>query len=515
MAAIDSLLGIVDLQKADGLVLVQGKTPTLLGGKGGGALTMPPLDAGMMDLLLQELLTPDDVRRLSEGAVIERPLGTDPTRPFTVTARLDSGRTKIVVRRGGMREGRPPAISADPIAARPPASIEAPPLAPAPEPGDDVIAIETPGAPSGAPALTPTVLRALDAGLARRVSDVILSAGQEPLAKRAGRLEALGGPAVTAADVSSLLVACANPEARRAFEQSGSADFALAHGPRRTRLRVNVFRQLGGLAAVLRPIWDEVPTLGVLGLPSALLRTIALPNGLVLMAGATGSGKSTTLAALVEHLAETRGCHIVTLEDPIEYVFGRRMAIVHQREVGTHVASFAAGLRAALRESPDVILVGEMRDAETISLALIAAETGHLVLSTLHAGTAAGAIERLVSATPEGQRSAIRAQVASALRFVLTQQLLPATDGGRVPAVEVLAVNHAVAAQIRDGRTQLLNTQIELGGDEGMVTMEQSLLELVRAGRISRQVALAATAKRDELERLLGEVRPGPRRPAP
>jgi twitching motility protein PilT len=229
----------------------------------------------------------------------------------------------------------------------------------------------------------------------------------------------------------------------------------------------------------------------------------------VLMTGPTGSGKSTTLAALVEHLARGRSCHIVTLEDPIEYRFGAGRSILHQREVGTHVPSFAAGLRAALRESPDVLLVGELRDPETIALALDAAETGHLVLSTLHSGSAAGAIERIVNASPEADRAAVRTQLASALRFVLTQQLLPATDGGRAPAVEVLAVNQAVAAQIRDGRTQLLATQIELGADEGMVTMNQALHALVRAGRISRQTALSVTLNPAELERLLGP----PRRP--
>jgi twitching motility protein PilT len=234
-----------------------------------------------------------------------------------------------------------------------------------------------------------------------------------------------------------------------------------------------------------------------------------VPNGLVLMTGATGSGKSTTLAALVDHVARTRPCHVVTLEDPIEYRFRPTAAVVHQREIGAHAASFADGLRAALRESPDVLLLGEMRDPETIALALTAAETGHLVLSTLHAGTAMGAIERIVGSSPEAQRGAVRAQLASALRFVITQQLLPGVDGEPVPAVEVLAVNYAVAAQIRDGRTQLIATQIELGSDEGMVTMDQALLDLARAGRISRQTALAASLNREALERQL----PPPRRP--
>jgi twitching motility protein PilT len=413
-----------------------------------------------------------------------------------MTARLESGRPKIVVRRGEPRP-RPSVTTEVPAPAAP--AVPEPPPAPAAEPA----------APVARGRMPPVIAGALDAAASMGASDVILSVGRPPLAKRAGRVETLAGATVTDADLRALV-----EQAGRAsrIDEHGSADFALEHGPRRTRFRANVFRQLDGLAAVLRPIWDQVPALADLGLPAEMVRAVSVPNGLVLMAGATGSGKSTTLAALVEHLAHQRACHIVTLEDPIEYRFGGGQAVVHQREVGTHVASFAAGLRAALRESPDVLLVGEMRDPETIALALSAAETGHLVLSTLHSGTAAGAIERMVNASPEADRAAVRAQLAGALRFVLTQQLLPGASGGRVPVVEVMAVNQAVAAQIRDGRTQLLATQIELGSDEGMITMNQALQALVRAGRITRQTALGATLNPQELERMLGEARPVLRR---
>ncbi len=182
--------------------------------------------------------------------------------------------------------------------------------------------------------------------------------------------------------------------------------------------------------------------------------------------------------------------------------------MVHQREVGTHVRSFADGLRAALRESPDVILLGEMRDPETIALALAAAETGHLVLSTIHAGSVGGAIERIVNALPEVERAALRIQLASVLRHVVVQHLLPSTDGHRVPAVGLLVVNHAVASLIRDGRTQLISTQMEVGADEGMITLEAALAALVRSGRITRETALGATAQRDALEAQLGERLP-------
>jgi twitching motility protein PilT len=485
VAAIDSLLGILDMQKAHGLVLVEGKQPEIMGGKT-GALTMPPLNATMMSLLVEELLTAEDLARINEGAVIERALAGDPSRPFTMTARLENGRPKIVVRRG---QPRP----------RPPGPAETAPVPAAPEPAP--LPAPEPPSPVERGRLPSTVMRALDAAIAMGASDVILSAGRPPLAKRAGRLETLAGAPVGDAELRAL----AEQGARgRALDEHGSADFAIEHGPRNIRFRVNVFRQLEGLAAVLRPIWDQVPALADLNLPAEIARAVSVPSGLVLMAGATGSGKSTTLAALVDLLSRQRACHIVTLEDPIEYRFAGGQAVVHQREIGAHVASFAAGLRAALRESPDVLLLGEMRDPETIALALSAAETGHLVLSTLHSGTAAGAIDRIVNASPEADRAAVRAQLAGALRFVLTQQLLPGTNGGRVPVVEVLAVNHAVAAQIRDGRTQLLTTQIELGSDEGMITMNQALLALVRSGRITRQTALGATLNPAEFDRLLG-----------
>ena len=201
----------------------------------------------------------------------------------------------------------------------------------------------------------------------------------------------------------------------------------------------------------------------------------------------------------------TRACHIVTLEDPIEYVYPRRRAVIHQREVGRHVDSFASGLRAALRENPDIILLGEMRDPETIRLALTAAETGHLVLSTLHSGGAVMAIERVVDVFEEAEKLLVRAQLAGVLRQVVAQQLVPGARGGLMPALEVLAVTHAVAAQIREGRTHLVATQMEIGAEQGMIPMERALADLVRGGQVTRAAAFAAAPSPDALERLLGE----------
>jgi twitching motility protein PilT len=269
------------------------------------------------------------------------------------------------------------------------------------------------------------------------------------------------------------------------------------------RLRVNLFRHAGGLAAAVRPVWATVPTLEALHLPAALLDLVRPRTGLVLLTGATGSGKSTTLAALLAHVNRTRAAHIVTLEDPIEHLYGPGRSIVHQREVGRDVDSFASGLRAALRENPDVLLVGEMRDRETIRLALTAAETGHLVLSTLHSGNAAMAIERVLDAFGEGDKPYVSQQLAGVLRAVVAQQLLPASGGGLQPVLEVLTVNHAVAAQIREGRTHMLATQMEIGAVEGMVPFPRALAELVRAGRLTRATALAAAGDPEAVQAAL------------
>jgi twitching motility protein PilT len=229
---------------------------------------------------------------------------------------------------------------------------------------------------------------------------------------------------------------------------------------------------------------------------------------MVLMVGTTGAGKSTTLGAIVELVNRTRARHVITLEDPVEFVYQPRRCLIHQREVGTHVESFATGLRAALRECPDIILVGEMRDRETVAMALTAAETGHLVLSTLHSGSAPMAIDRIVDIFPEHQQAQVRLQVAGSLRAVVTQRLLEGVlPGIRYPALEILMVNYAVAALIREGKTHQLATQIQTGRDDGMVALDASLLDLVRAGRISREVAVANARDPVELQRRVREAR--------
>ncbi len=464
---------------------------------------MPPLDAALMAVFLEEMLTVDENLAIAAGQIVERGYESAANGKFVIKARLESGRAKMTIRRGVFRGPASPSQSAP----QPNAAAAPPP--PAPETNLPALPVHAP-APSVVSAGEPTpgvsgamLRQLLSQALARDASDVFLSAGHTPAMKVLGQVMPMAGSKLTDDRLLALFEDWLPPPRRAQLDSAGSVDFGLQIDSQGPRFRVNLFRQFHGLAAALRPIKDRVPDLSQLALPRTLLRMVAAPHGLVLMTGPTGSGKSTTLAALLEHVNRTRACHVVTLEDPIEYQFPSDKALFHQREIGTHIANFSTGLRAALRESPDIILVGEMRDPETIALALTAAETGHLVLSTLHAGSATGAIDRMINGFSESQRSAVRGQIAACLRFVVTQHLVPSIDGHRIPVVEQLAVNHAVAAQIRDGRTHLLTTQMELGTEEGMVTLEASLLDLVRQGRITSKTALAVAPNPETLEALL------------
>jgi len=467
MPAIDGLLALVEMQKASGLVLVTGEVPALLVGDATRPLSMPALAPAMFDALIDEVLDPEQRERLREQATVELVYRSARNNTaFNVTAQSTGERTVLRLVVAALAS---PSTSK---AVRRPASLES------------------------------LVVAALDRG----ASDIILSEGRSPRLRFAGQLESEDGPVTTAQDIETFLAAHMTSETRARFDETGSADLACtldtAEEPR--RFRANLFRHQSGLCLTLRPIRDRIPTLEELGLPRSLAALGTLLDGLVLLNGPAGSGKSTTLAALVGEINRTRATHVITLEDPIEYLHSPQRSLIHQREVGSHVESFSSGLRAALRESPDVILVGEMRDLETISLALTAAETGHLVLSTLHSGTGAMAIDRIIDVFPDAQQAQVRIQLASVLRAVVTQRLLPAKEPGkRVPAVEVLRASYAIAAQIRESKTHQLVTQIQLAQDEGMIPLERSLVDLVRTGRITRETALAAARSPEDLQRWL------------
>jgi twitching motility protein PilT len=267
---------------------------------------------------------------------------------------------------------------------------------------------------------------------------------------------------------------------------------------------VNVFLQRDAMAAVMRAIPYEIVPLEQLGLPASVSQFAHLPRGLVLVTGPTGSGKSTTLASLVDIINSGKACHIMTVEDPIEFLHNHKMAVVNQREVGEDTQSFANALKHVLRQDPDVILVGEMRDLETISTALTAAETGHLVFATLHTQDAPQSVDRVIDVFPAHQQQQIRVQLAAALQGVVTQQLVPRADGrGRAVASEVLVATAAVRNLIREGKTHQIYSSMQAGGRYGMQTMDQSLAALVRSGQVSLDVAIERCANEDDLRRLV------------
>lgn len=281
------------------------------------------------------------------------------------------------------------------------------------------------------------------------------------------------------------------------------ADFSICTSDG-NRQRVNVFRQDKKLAATIRLLNSSIPSLEMLGLPRVLNELAERPRGLILVTGPTGSGKSTTLAAMIDHINETRPDHIITIEDPVEYKYDKKLALIHQREVGIDVKDFASALRSALREDPDIILVGEMRDYETIAAALTAAETGHLVMSTLHTTGAPQTIDRIIDACPAGIQNQIRTQLAGVLNGVITQCLVPNAKGnGRVAATEILIGTDAVCNQIRENKCHQLGSLMQSGAAYGMHTLNAELSRLMQSGMITREAALKYTNDKAELEQYL------------
>ena len=322
-------------------------------------------------------------------------------------------------------------------------------------------------------------------------SDLFFVPGAQPTAKVKGEFVPLADERLLPADTERLVTdayALAH-RGKEALEENGDDDFSFAVRDL-SRFRCNVYHQRGSLAATLRMVTFGLPDPEKLGIPEGVLRLAEQRNGLVLVTGPAGSGKSTTLACLIDRINRARGGHIVTIEDPIEFLHAHRKSIVSQREVPTDAPSFSRALRGALRQAPDVIMLGEMRDTETIRTAITAAETGHLVLSSLHTIGAAKTVDRMIDAFPAEQQAQIRVQLAMALRAVVSQRLVPRKAGGQTPVFELMLVNPAVQNLIRDGRTHQIDNAI-VGGGAAMLSMDAELQRLVRAGEISRETALA------------------------
>ena len=349
--------------------------------------------------------------------------------------------------------------------------------------------------------MTVTISELLRFAVEQGASDLHLSAGERPALRIDGDIEPIDLPALGREEAHRLVFDLMNDLQRRIFQERLEVDFAFVLDDE-LRFRVNAFTQNRGEAMVLRSIPYQVPSMEQLGLPAVLRRMCDEQRGLVLVTGPTGSGKSTTLAAMIDYLNQSTASHILTLEDPIEFVHASKRALVNQREIGSQTHSFANALRSALREDPDVILVGELRDLETISLALTAAETGHLVFGTLHTSSAPKTIDRVIDVFPADQQSQVRAMLAEALLGVVAQALLRRRSGGRVAALEVLVGTPAVHNLIREGKSYQIPSVIQVGGKSGMQSMEAALIKLVRDGIVELDVARAQMPSSDALAAL-------------
>ena len=305
---------------------------------------------------------------------------------------------------------------------------------------------------------------------------------------------------------SSRLIADLYAQAGRSMEEflrQGDDDFSFSL-PGLARFRVNAYRQRGSMAAVVRVVAFDIPNWLELGIPKEVMDLADVQHGMILVTGTAGSGKSTTQACIIDQINRTREAHVITLEDPIEFLHRNQQCIVSQREIATDTADYLSALRACLRQAPDVIQLGEMRDHETIRTAMTAAETGHLLIATLHTKGAVNTIDRIVDSFPSNQQSQIRVQLSMVLHTVVSQQLLPDVNGGLVPAFEIMHTNNAIRNQIRESKTHQIDSTIAAGSAEGMITMEQSILNLYHAGRISKETVLLYSENPDQLRRRLG-----------
>ncbi|MFC1730231.1 type IV pilus twitching motility protein PilT [candidate division KSB1 bacterium] len=338
-------------------------------------------------------------------------------------------------------------------------------------------------------------------------SDLHVSAGFPPIIRLNGDLRKIDLPVLSKSEIHKLLLEVLNPKQKKQLEEEHELDFAYEI-ENIGRFRCNIYIQMRGLAGAFRVIPTTIRTLKDIGAPEGAFNLARISKGLVLVTGPTGSGKSTTLAAMINLINLERKCHIITIEDPIEYVHKGVNCLINQREIGEHTMSFAAALRSALREDPDVILVGEMRDLETISLAVTAAETGHLVFGTLHTASAPESVDRVIDVFPADQQNQIRAMFSSTLQGVIAQKLVMRFDKkGRSAVMEVMVASHAIRNLIREKKVHQVNTIIQTSADAGMQTMDQALMDLLEDGAIEKQTAVAHALEKKQFEEWKGSSR--------
>lgn len=344
----------------------------------------------------------------------------------------------------------------------------------------------------------------LKAAVEHEASDVFFVAGKSACEKIEGHIRPMSDERLMPADTEKIITEmyAAAQRSMESFLQRGDDDFSFAI-PGLARFRVNTYRQRGSMAAVIRLVSFDIPDWQEWRIPAGIMALAEQTCGMILVTGTAGSGKTTTQACIIDRINRTRDCHIVTLEDPIEYLHRHQKSIVSQREVTIDTQDYLSALRACVRQSPDVILLGEMRDAETMHTAMSAAETGHMVIATLHTKGAVNAIDRIIDMFPSTQQSQIRMQLATVLKTVVSQQLLPDIEGGMIPACEIMHMTSAIRSMIRDNKNHQIDNAIASGGKEGMISMDQAILKLYQDGKITKETALLYADKPDQIKRSL------------
>jgi len=517
MARIDSILRLVKQQGADELHVGVNREPRMLARGTPMRLSIPATSEETLRSLLDELLSPDRERELREHGSLELNYDAGALGVFRVVLdALPAGGFSAVFRNSA---GAPPE-PANGSSVEPQATSRRPPTAagstgfPSPrttrreqpvsfapaEPNLNATP-EVPEAPASARGASPTLAELVAHAAALHASDLHLAEGEPPTLRIAGSLRRLGYEPID--DLSATLALDSVSLARL---RDGSAIDLACEVPAAGRVRVHAYRSAVGLVAAVRLLPAAAPSFASLNMPLPFDDLVQLPHGLVLVCGPAGSGKSTTLAALAQEALRSRALLLVTLEDPIEYTLSAsNQSLIRRRQVGRDVRDFATGLRDALRADPELLLIGELRDPETIALALTAAETGHLVLASMHSGSVASAIERIVDASPTDRQGQVRVQLADSLRAVIAQRLLRRKDGdARIPAVEILRVTRAVASLIREGKTAQFSTVLQSSRREGMLALERNLADRVLAGEIRSEDAFAAANDPEALKQILG-----------
>ncbi|MDP2530120.1 MAG: type IV pilus twitching motility protein PilT [Candidatus Palauibacterales bacterium] len=503
MAGMDRFIEALFEAGAQRLTLASGQPVMLLSGGEATPLTTTAPTPEQLEALLVEVLPEGDRDPAAPGRyefTYRSPAGSVEVRAY----RTDSGVRVLVVPGEDELDGPAPAAEDGEGGAEPAGTptIRAPAAPASPShAAPPASAVET--SPADLPSDAPLMERLFRRMVREGCSDLHVSAGNTPLFRKDGEMVDVGGEDTLSPErTREVLLEIAPARNREEFEQRHDTDFAYEI-PGVARFRCNLFLDRRGIGGVFRQIPSEILTAEQLGLPRAVLELCGLGKGLVVVTGPTGSGKSTTLAAMIDYINERRRDHVITIEDPIEFVHENKRCLINQREVGTHTAGFKAALRAALREDPDIVLVGEMRDLETVEIALETAETGHLVFGTLHTNTAASTVDRIIDQFPADQQNQIRTMLAESLKGVVAQTLCRRKTGGRVAALEVLLVSSAVSNLIREGKTFQIPSIMQTSKGAGMTTLNDALLGLIREGTVQAEEAYRKAVAKGEFSTLL------------